>query len=119
MMDTPASGPEPRRVSLVVRHFRLNDVNDDNRSALLNAIETTFGVDSTSYDEGSSTLHIAYDALQCNLDGLEDVILSHGAEIAHDWQTQFREGYYRFADGNIRDLEVEAVWGKADPNSLQ
>lgn len=116
-MDTPAPGPEPRPVRLVVRHLRLNYVDNTNRSALLSAVETAFGVDSASYDEGSCTLNIAYDALQCNLDGLETIIQDQGADIAHDWQTQLREGYYRFADGNIRDLEVQAVWGKADPQS--
>lgn len=129
MQNTPASGPvstpeaqpelrpEARPVRLVVRHLRLDDVNDSNRAALLAAIDAAFGVDSTSFDDAGSTLSIAYDALQCNLDGLEAIIQDHGADIAHDWQTQFREGYYRFADGNIRDLEVQAVWGKADPES--
>lgn len=118
-MDTSPQSSEPRKVSLVVRHLRLDDVNGGNRVALLNEIETTYGVDSTSYDESAATLHIAYDALQCSLDGLENIIQSHGADIAHDWQTQFREGYYRFVDSNIRDLEVSEVWGKADPNDPQ
>ena len=118
-MDTSPQSSETRKVSLVVRHRRLDDVNGGNRVALLNEIETTYGVDSTSYDESAATLHIAYDALQCSLDGLENIIQSHGADIAHDWQTQFREGYYRFVDSNIRDLEVSEVWGKADPNDPQ
>lgn len=129
MQDIPAHDPAPtpealpelhqetRPVSLVVRHLRLADVNDSNRDALLAAIDVAFGVDSTAFDTVSSTLSIAYDALQCDLDGLEAIIHEHGADIAHDWQTQFREGYYRFVDGNIRDLEVQAVWGKADPQA--
>ncbi|GAB3092206.1 cation transporter [Aestuariicella hydrocarbonica] len=110
-MNDADNTPEHQAVSLVVRHLKLEDVDHSNLPQILSDIETTYGVDSASFEEASSTLHIAYDAIQCSLEGLEGIIQTHGGDIAHDWETVFKEGYYRFVDSNIRDHAVSEVWG--------
>ncbi|MFT6914228.1 MAG: hypothetical protein ACJAWL_000516 [Motiliproteus sp.] len=92
-----------REASLVVRHLKLEGVNETNRDAIIEAIDHTFGIDSVQFDDKTATLHLAYDATHCKLDGLEEILLLEGAEVSHDWWTHFKEGYYQFVDENIRD----------------
>ena len=92
-----------KEVNLVVRHLKLEGINSGNKDAIVEAIDHTFGIDSVQYDEKTATLHLAYDATHCSLDGLEEMLSQHNAEISHDWWTQFKEGYYQFVDENVRD----------------
>ncbi|WP_439136200.1 cation transporter [Pseudomaricurvus sp.] len=118
-MDKPEDDPQTREVHLVVRHLKLEGIDSSNERAMLNEIETTYGVDSASYEAPSSTLHIGYDAMECDLEGLEQIILKHGGDVSHDWNTAFKEGYYRFLDSNIRDHVVNEVWGGHTDPSLE
>lgn len=117
--DSSKNTPETRAAHLVVRHLKLEGIDSSNERAMLNEIETTYGVDSASYEATSNTLHIAYDAMECNLEGLENIILKHGGDVSHDWNTTFKEGYYRFLDGNIRDHVVSEVWGGHNDPSME
>lgn len=109
--DSSNHAPETQEANLVVRHLKLEGIDDSNQRAMLNEIETTYGVDSASYEEPSATLHIAYNAMECRLAGLERIIMKHGGDVSHDWETTFKKGYYRFIDSNIRDHAVNEVWG--------
>lgn len=92
-----------KEVNLVVRHLKLEGVNETNRDAIVEAIDHTFGIDSVQYDDKTATLHLAYDATHCQLDGLEEMLIQLDADISHDWWTHFKEGYYQFVDENVRE----------------
>jgi len=89
--------------TLVVRHLKLSNINKINLPFILDEIDQTFGVDNVSFDQKSSTLIVAYDALNFNLDGIAQITQKHGADIARDWWTHFKERYYKFTDQNIKD----------------
>lgn len=99
-----------KEANLVVRHLKLEGLSETNRAPLLQAIDNTFGIDSVSYDEATQTLHLAYDATHCTLDGIEALIRQHQADIAHEWWTRFKEGYYQFVDENVRDNAKRQPW---------
>lgn len=99
-----------KEVNLVVRHLKVEGMDDGNKDAIVDAIDHTFGIDSVQYDQLTATLHLAYDATHCNLDGLEEMLLQHDAEISHDWWTRFKEGYYQFVDENVRDNAKHQPW---------
>tara|TARA_R110001632_G_scaffold174095_1_gene293644 strand:- start:86077 stop:86346 length:270 start_codon:yes stop_codon:yes gene_type:complete len=61
-----------REVNLVVRHLKLEGVNETNRDA----IDHTFGIDSVQCDNKTATLHLAYDATHCQLDGQEGMFVT-------------------------------------------
>ena len=42
--------------------------------------------------------------------GIENIIKINGADISHDWWTNFKEGYYQFVDENIRDNAKHKPW---------
>jgi hypothetical protein len=108
-----------REANLVVRHLKLEGVSDENKQALLDDIDHTFGIDSVSYDDKSATLNVAYDAVNCCIDGIEEKIKAHGADISHDWWTRFKESYYQFTDQNIKDNAQHEPWSchKSPPGS--
>lgn len=99
-----------KEVNLVVRHLKLEGVTGENQQAIIEAVDHTYGIDNVSFDEGSGTLNVAYDATHCELDGIEDILHNHGADVAHDWWTQFKEGYYQYVDDNIRENATRSPW---------
>ncbi len=92
-----------QEANLVVRHLKLENITDEKQQAIVAEIDQTFGVDNVSYDKQSQTINLAYDATRCNLEGLEEIISKHGADVAHDLWTHFKESYYRFVDENVKD----------------
>ena len=99
-----------KEVNLVVRHLKLEGVNETNRDAIIEAIDHTFGIDSVQYDDKTATLHLAYDATNCELDGLEEMFIQFDIDISHDWWTRFKEGYYQFVDENVRNNATHVAW---------
>jgi hypothetical protein len=89
--------------NLVVRHLKLEAINDDNKQLIIDEIDQEFGIDSVSFDDDSKTLNVAYDAVRCKLHGIEDIVKKHGADISHNWWTHFKESYYQFVDQNMKD----------------
>jgi hypothetical protein len=90
-------------VNLVVRHLKLDPLDQAVMSAAIEEVDYIYGLDSISFDEKSHVLNIAYDASRISLDGIEDVLGKHGVSVSHDWWTHFKEGYYRYIDQNIKD----------------
>lgn len=97
-------------VNLVARNLKLEGVNDQNKALILNDIDHQFGIDSVSFDDTSSILHVAYDATHCCLDTIEKLIKQHGADIAHGWWMDLKEGYYRFVDKNVKENDDHEPW---------
>jgi len=96
--------------NLVLRHLKLCNTDEAKISAIVRDIDATFGVDAVSFEQAKQTLHIGYDATHCELDGIENIIKINGADISHDWWTNFKEGYYQFVDENIRDNAKHKPW---------
>lgn len=92
-----------RENNLVVRNIRLSKVTDENRDALIAAIDHMFGLDEVSFNRKQRIIHLAYDGANLNLDGIENVIRKHGVDIQNDWWTHTKEGYYKFVDHNLND----------------
>ncbi len=99
-----------REANLVVRNLRLIDVDESNADALIEEIDKLFGIDDVSYNIKENVIHLAYDATNINLDGIEDVIRKHGADLHNDWWTHTKEGYYQFVDQNIKDNSTHKAW---------
>jgi hypothetical protein len=96
--------------NLVLRHLKLSNIDDAKISAIIQEIDAVFGVDAVSFEHEEQTLHIGYDVTHCDLGGLENIVKINGAEISHDWWTNFKEGYYQFVDENIRANAKHKPW---------
>ena len=96
--------------NLVIRNLRLSNVNDGNREALMEEIDQLFGIDEAVFNTEEKSIYLAYDALNLNLDGIEDVIRKHGVDINDDWWTHTKEEYYKFVDQNIKDNAQHTPW---------
>jgi len=90
-------------VDLVVRHLKLESFEEKLLQQALTQIDQLYGIDDVSFDKSSAVLNLAYDASRINIDQIEKLLVEHQITISHDWWTQFKEGYYRFVDKNIKD----------------
>lgn len=90
-------------VNLVVRHLRLEPIEQIRLQEAIAEIENIYGLDAISFDEKSNVLNLAYDASRVCLDGIESLLKLHDVEVSHDWWTHFKEGYYKFVDQNVKD----------------
>ncbi len=90
-------------VNLVVRHLRLEPIEQIRLQEAIAEIENIYGLDAISFDEKSHVLNLDYDASRVCLDGIESVLKQHDVEVSHDWWTHFKEGYYKFVDQNVKD----------------
>ncbi len=73
-------------------------------------IDQLFGIDEVSYNIKEGEIHLAYDAANINLDGIEEVIRKHGADVHDDWWTHTKESYYKFVDQNVKDNAAHKPW---------
>ena len=96
--------------NLVLRHLKLCNTDEAKMIAIISEIDATFGIDAVSFEQEKQTLHIGYDATHCELDGIENIVKTNGADISHDWWTNLKEGYYQFVDENIRDNAKHKPW---------
>ena len=99
-----------KEANLVTRNLRLSNVTEANRSALMEEIDHLFGIDEASFNTEEKSIYLAYDATNINLDGIEEVIKKHGADIHNDWWTHTKEDYYRFVDQNLKDNSEHTPW---------
>lgn len=108
-----------RENSLVVRNLKLSNVTNENIDALIEAIDHMFGLDEVSFNRKEETIHLAYDAVNLNLDGIEEIIRKHGADLHNDWWTHTKESYYKFCDQNVKDNFDHEPWSchKTPPSS--
>lgn len=108
-----------KEANLVTRNLRLSNVNDENRKTLMEEIDQLFGIDEASFNVTESAIYLAYDATNINLEGIEDVIKKHGADIHDDWWTHTKEDYYKFVDQNVKDNSEHTPWSchKTPPGS--
>jgi len=74
-----------RESNLVVRDLRLSNVTSENIKALIEEVDQLFGLDEVCFNQEKEIIHLAYDAANLNLDGIETVIKKHGVEIHDDW----------------------------------
>ena len=44
------------------------------------------------------------------IDGIEEVIRKHGADVHDDWWTHTKESYYKFVDQNVKDNAAHKPW---------
>ncbi|PKG80812.1 hypothetical protein CXF85_22150 [Colwellia sp. 75C3] len=106
-----------KEANLVIRNLRLTNVVDANRNALMEDIDHQFGIDEISYNSTDACLYLAYDATNINLEGIEDIIKKHGADIHNDWWTHTKEQYYKFVDQNVKDNAKHVPWSCHKPPS--
>ena len=97
-------------INLVTRNLRLSNVNDENRNALMKEIDQLFGIDEVSYNTKEKSIYLAYDAININLDGIEEIIRKHSADIHDDWWRHTKEDYYKFVDQNVKDNSEHKPW---------
>ncbi len=85
-------------------------VTEENSDALVSEIDKVFGIDEVSYNIKNGEIHLAYDATHIDLDGIEEVIRKHGADLHDDWWTHTKESYYKFVDQNVKDNAKHKPW---------
>ncbi len=96
--------------NLVIRTLKLTGMNESNTHTIITEINETFGVDAVSYDENEAMLHLAYDATNVNLDGIEDILHKHSADVSDNWWNHIKEDYYKFVDQNVKDNANHQPW---------
>lgn len=99
-----------REANLVVRNLRLQNVSKQNLEPMMEEIDKLFGIDEAVYNNEEGAVYLAYDATHIDLDGIEEVIRKHGADIHDDWWTHTKEGYYKFVDQNVKDNAQHQPW---------
>lgn len=99
-----------REQNLVVRNLKLSGVTEKNCDDLIKEVDQLFGIDEVSYNIKKGEIHLIYDAASINLEGIEDVIRKHGADVHDDWWTNTKESYYKFVDQNVKDNAEHKPW---------
>ncbi|MFT5755795.1 MAG: hypothetical protein ACI9LM_000507 [Alteromonadaceae bacterium] len=99
-----------RENNLVVRNIRLSKVTEKNIDALIEEIDQMFGLDEVSFNRKDESIHLAYDAANLNLEGIEEIIKKHQIDIHDDWWTHTKESYYKFCDQNTKDNFEHQPW---------
>ncbi|MBV1928343.1 MAG: cation transporter [Gammaproteobacteria bacterium] len=97
-------------VNLVVRHLRLEPLEQTRLQEAVAEIDKIYGLDAISFDERTHVLNLAYDASRICLDGIEDQLKQYDVEVSHDWWTRFKESYYKFVDQNVKDNASHEPW---------
>lgn len=110
-----------REQNLVIRNLKLSNVTKENCDDLVKEIDQLFGIDEVSFNIKECEIHLAYDAVNINLDGIEEVIKKHGAQLHDDWWTHTKESYYKFCDQNVKDNFEHEPWSchKTPPKSAR
>ncbi|WP_114327423.1 cation transporter [Candidatus Colwellia aromaticivorans] len=106
-----------KEANLVVRNLRLTNVTDANRELLMEDIDNLFGIDEASFNTSEATIYLVYDATNINLEGIEEIIKKHGADIHNDWWTHTKDEYYKFVDQNVKDNAKHVPWSCHKPPS--
>ena len=83
---------------------------EENHQLIVQEIDHLLGVDAVSINASESLLNVAYDATKRQLDEIEEIVRKHECDIAHDWWTHFKEGYYKFVDQNVKDNASHEPW---------
>ena len=96
--------------NLVVRHLNLEPDSLSDIAEAIAEIDEVYGLDSVTFEDNTHVLNLAYDATRTRIDGLEEILEKHGIEVSHDRWTNFKEGYYRFVDKNIKDNSTTEPW---------
>jgi hypothetical protein len=90
-------------VNLVTRHLRLRECDKEAIEDAIAEIDEIYGMDAVSFDAKKYVLNFAYDATRTCIDCIEEILQKHKIEVSSDWWTQFREGFYRYVDQNVKD----------------
>lgn len=96
--------------SLMIRQLRLEGPVQNNHQLIVQEIDRLLGVDAVSINASENLLNVAYDATKRQLDEIEEIVRKHECDIAHDWWTHFKEGYYKFVDQNVKDNAIHEPW---------
>ena len=97
-------------VNRVVRHLKLEPIELSKVQAAIAENDLLYGLDGNSFDEKSHVLNLTYDAFRLCLDGIEDVLTKCEVEVSHNWWTDFKEGYYKFVDENVKGNVGHQPW---------
>lgn len=90
-------------VNLVVRHIKLETIDQLKIKDAIAEIDQIYGIDGVSFDEKSHVLNLAYDASRTCIDHIEEILAKYEVVVSHDWWTRLKEGYFRFVDQNVKD----------------
>lgn len=102
-------------INLVVRHLKLEPVDQTKLEAAITEVDQLYGLDAISFDEKNHVLNLAYDASRISLDGIEEVLKNYDVEVSHGWWTGFKEGYYKFVDENVKENAGHQPWSCHNP----
>ncbi|PHR80954.1 MAG: hypothetical protein COA59_16785 [Colwellia sp.] len=99
-----------KEINLVIRTLKLSGITDVNKMMILTEIDKKFGIDAVSFEDETHELHLAYDASNINLEGIENIIKKHDADVADTWWNHVKEDYYKFVDQNVKDNAEHIPW---------
>ena len=95
---------------LMKRQVKLDRASPDALKEIVLALENRPAVAAVSLNEKKLRIDIAYDASVESLDHILAVMEEHGGDIAHDWWSNLKAGWYRSTDENIKDNATHEPW---------
>ena len=98
-------------VNLVVRHLKMEPVDQTSLQAAIAEVDQIYGLDATSFYEKNHVLNLAYNASKNCLDDIEEVLKSYCVDVGRNWWTHFKEIYYKFVGENVKEKAVHYPWG--------
>tara|TARA_R100001143_G_scaffold62492_1_gene65924 strand:- start:104 stop:451 length:348 start_codon:yes stop_codon:yes gene_type:complete len=106
-------------VNLVRRHLKLEPVGQRKLQAAIAEVDQLYGLDAVTFDGKNHVLNLAYDASRICLDDIEETLKNYGVDVSHDWWTHYKEDYYKFVDGNIKENASHEPWSchKSPPSA--
>lgn len=94
---------EIREEFLIKHTLKLTHLTAENAELIRSEIDVMISIDGVWIDLDKSTIKIAYDASQQNIDEMLEVIQKYGANISSDCWNQWKLNWDRYIDENIKN----------------
>ena len=88
---------------LTKHKLTLIDLTAENAEQIRSEIDAMISIDGVWIDLDKSTIKIAYDASQHNIDEMLEIIQKYGAGVNPDWWNQWKLSWDRYIDENIKN----------------
>ena len=95
--------PGVREGFLTTHKLTLTDLTAENAEQIRSKIDAMISIDGVWIDLDKSTIKIAYDASRHNIDEMLKIIQKYGADVSPDCWNQWKLGWDRYIDENIKN----------------
>ena len=88
---------------LVKRKLKLSGLREQNLEELTAEIQLIRGIDTVGFDSTRERMQVSYDASVTSIDAILQVLKQHSVEPKKGWWNQYKLGWDRQIDQNVRD----------------